>query len=215
VGDDGKTHQGTLDLSYLCSVPNLAVAAPADDRELQDLLFTAVNAGRPMAIRYPRDFGSGAPSDNTLREIPIGQGEELRDGADVALLALGATVMPALEAADLLAKQGVTAMVINARYAKPLDADLILRAARRTGKLITVEENTLAGGFGSSVTHLLAKSGVKDTLVLTLGIPDEFVEQGHQKAVRHYYCLDAEGIAQRTMEAFPQLLLPARQVFPS
>jgi 1-deoxy-D-xylulose-5-phosphate synthase len=214
VGDDGKTHQGTLDLSYLCSVPNMAVAAPADDKELQDLLFTAVNAGRPMAIRYPRGSGSGTPPCEALHELPIGQGQELRDGADVALLALGATVGPTLEAADLLAERGVTAMVINARYAKPLDADLIMRAARHTGKLITIEENALVGGFGSSVIHLLAANGLRDTKVVTLGIPDEFVEQGYQTAVRHHYGLDAEGIARRTLDAFPQLLLPARQAFP-
>ncbi|MDP6782466.1 MAG: transketolase C-terminal domain-containing protein, partial [Dehalococcoidia bacterium] len=214
VGEDGKTHQGTLDLSYLCSIPNLAVAAPADDRELQDLLFTAVNAGRPMAVRYPRGSGTGTPLGEALDELPIGQGQELRDGADVALLALGATVGPALEAADLLSKQGVTAMVINARYAKPLDTALIMKAAQHTGKLITIEENALAGGFGSSVTHLLAENGFRDTMVITLGIPDEFVEQGSQTAVRRYYGLDAEGIAQRTLDAFHQLPLPTRRVFP-
>jgi 1-deoxy-D-xylulose-5-phosphate synthase len=211
VGDDGKTHQGTLDLSYLCPIPNLAVAAPADENELQNLLFTAVTAGRPMAIRYPRGAGTGTPLDVEPRELPVGQGEELRPGSDVALLALGSMVAPALEAADLLAGQAVDAAVVNARYAKPLDEPLILEAARRTGRLVTVEENAVQGGFGTSVLRLLSEHGLGDTGVVTLGIPDEFVDQGPQAQVRHRYGLDAKGIAHRTLDAFPQLSVSARQ----
>ncbi|MEE9202441.1 MAG: 1-deoxy-D-xylulose-5-phosphate synthase [Dehalococcoidia bacterium] len=211
VGDDGKTHQGTLDLSYLCPIPNLTVAAPADENELQNLLFTAVSAGRPMAIRYPRGWGSGVPLDEEPRELPVGQGEELRPGNDVAVVALGSMVAPALEAAALLAEQGVEATVINARYAKPLDAPLILEAAQRTSRLVTVEENVLQGGFGTSVLRLLNEHGLGNTETVTLGIPDEFVDQGLQTQVRHYYGLDAEGIARSTLAAFPQLSLPARR----
>ncbi|MEK7848906.1 MAG: transketolase C-terminal domain-containing protein, partial [Chloroflexota bacterium] len=141
-------------------------------------------------------------------------GEELRQGNDMALVALGAMVAPALEAAALLAGRGVEVAVVNARYAKPLDAPLILRAARRTGRLVTVEENALHGGFGSAVLRLLADNGLVDTQVISLGIPDEFVEQGPQAEMRRRYGLDAEGIARRTLSAFPELLVPARRAFP-
>jgi 1-deoxy-D-xylulose-5-phosphate synthase len=119
-------------------------------------------------------------------------------------------VAPALEAAVLLAEQGVEATVINARYAKPLDAPLILEAARRTGRLVTVEENALQGGFGTSVLRLLSEHGLRNTETLTLGIPDEFVDQGPQSQVRRYYGLDAAGIVRSTLAAFPQLTAPAR-----
>lgn len=214
VGDDGKTHQGAFDLSYLRPIPNLLVAAPADENELQHLLFTAVKARRPIAIRYPRGWGSGASLDEELKELPLGQGEELRRGNDVALVALGAMVAPSLAAAALLARQRIDSTVVNARYAKPLDAPLILQAVRRTGRLVTVEENALQGGFGDSVLRLLAENGLGDAAVVTLGIPDEFVDQSPQAQMRRHYGLDAEGIARRTIAAFPELLVPARRASP-
>ncbi|MBI2830567.1 MAG: 1-deoxy-D-xylulose-5-phosphate synthase [Chloroflexi bacterium] len=195
VGDDGKTHQGTFDISYLTLIPNLVVAAPKDENELQHLLFTAVSSGHPMAVRYPRGSGLGVDLDSELHTIPIGEAEILRDGEDVAILAIGATVAPALEAARNLASIGIEATVVNARFAKPLDSNLILKVARRTKRLLTVEENTVKGGFGSAVADLLRNSGIFDVQIRTIGIPDEFVEQGPQSVLRAQYGIDAKGIA--------------------
>jgi 1-deoxy-D-xylulose-5-phosphate synthase len=203
VGDDGKTHQGTFDISYLMPIPNMIIAAPKDENELQHLLYTAVKANRPMAIRYPRGSGVGVPLDPTLSELPIGKGEMLRGGEDAAIVAIGSTVMPALKAAEDLSRQGIEATVVNARFAKPLDAELILDVAGRTRRLVTVEENVLGGGFGNAVVELLTSSGRNDVQVKTIGIPDEFVEQGSQTLLRANYGLDAEGIAKKVMELVP------------
>ncbi|MFH1169650.1 MAG: 1-deoxy-D-xylulose-5-phosphate synthase [Chloroflexota bacterium] len=203
VGDDGKTHQGTFDLSYLTLIPNLVVASPKDENELQHLLYTAVNSGRAMAVRYPRGTGLGVKLDSELHEIPIGEGEVLTYGNDVAILAIGVTVAPALEAARELASSGIEATVVNARFVKPLDSELILDLARRTRHLVTVEENALSGGFGSGVLRLLQDAGIYDVPVKNIGIPDEFVEQGTQAILRAKYGLDAEGIARQVLEMFP------------
>jgi 1-deoxy-D-xylulose-5-phosphate synthase len=213
VGDDGKTHQGTFDISYLMPVPNLIIAAPGDENELQHLLYTAVRADHPMAIRYPRGPGVGVKLDNELRQLPIGKGEILRDGQDIAILAIGATVAPALEAARKLAGEGIEATVVNARFAKPLDAGLIRVLAGNTKRLVTVEENALSGGFGSSVIELLQQSGASDIQVKTIGIPDEFVEHGSQSQLRAKYGLDAEGIASKALELFPQPVIRERLDF--
>jgi 1-deoxy-D-xylulose-5-phosphate synthase len=203
VGDDGKTHQGTLDISYLTLIPNLIVSAPKDENELRHLLYTAVKSKRPFAIRYPRGSGLGVALDPELREIPIGKGEILRQGEDVAILAIGAMVAPSLEAARELASKGIEATVVNARFAKPLDAELILDLARDFKHLVTVEENALSGGFGSSVASLLEEAGISDIQLKNIGIPDEFVEQGSQDILRANYGLDAEGIARQVLELFP------------
>ena len=205
VGEDGKTHQGTFDISYLTLIPNLIVSAPKDENELQHLLYTAVTSRRPMAIRYPRSSGLGVELDTELQTIPIGQGEIIRFGEDLAILAIGSTVAQALEAAQELATKGVETTVINARFAKPLDSELITSVASRVKNLVTVEENTLSGGFGSSVIELLQKSGVGDIQVRSIGIPDEFVEQGAQAILRSQYGLDAKGIAQQALALFPNL----------
>ena len=204
VGDDGKTHQGTFDISYLSLIPNLVVSAPKDENELQHLLYTAVGANHPMAVRYPRGSGLGVEMDKELHSIPIGKGEILRHGDDVAILALGATVSPALEAAQELADKGIKATVVNSRFAKPLDSELILDIARRIKHLVTVEENVLSGGFGSSVLALLQKSGISDIRAKCIGIPDEFVEHGTQAILRAEYNLDAKGIAGETLALFPE-----------
>ncbi len=207
VGDDGKTHQGTFDISYLTLIPNLIVSAPKDENELQHLLYTAVMSGRPMAIRYPRGSGLGVALDTKLYPIPIGKGEIIRFGEDVAILAIGATVAPALEAARELALSGIEATVVNARFAKPLDSELITDVAGHTKRLVTVEENTLSGGFGSSVIELLQKSGVGDIQIRSIGIPDEFVEQGAQAIFHSQYGLDAKGIARQVLTLFPAKVL--------
>ena len=200
VGDDGKTHQGTFDISYLTLIPNMVVAAPKDENELQHLLYTAVKSGRPMAVRYPRGNGLGVQLDTVLHEIPLGKSEVVRNGEDVAIIALGATVAPALEAAHQLAKKGIQAAVVNACFAKPLDKALITDLASRIKNIVTVEENVLAGGFGESVVKLLQESGLGDTKVKNIGIPDEFVEQGTQAILRAKYGLDANGIVRQVIE---------------
>jgi 1-deoxy-D-xylulose-5-phosphate synthase len=205
VGEDGKTHQGTFDISYLTMIPNLVVSAPKDENELQHLIYTAVISGRPMAIRYPRSSGLGVELDTQLQAIPIGQGEIIRFGEDIAILAIGVTVAPALEAAQELALSGIEATVVNARFAKPLDSELITSVASHIKNLVTVEENALSGGFGSNVIELLQKPGLGDIQVRSIGIPDEFVEQGAQALLRSQYNLDAKGIAQQVLTLFPNL----------
>jgi 1-deoxy-D-xylulose-5-phosphate synthase len=203
VGDDGKTHQGTFDISYLILIPNLIIAAPKDENELQHLLYTAVKARHPMAIRYPRGSGVGVGLETELHQIPIGKGEILRQGKDVVILAIGTTVAPALEAAQKLAEEGIEATVVNARFAKPLDAELIKGLTGKIKRLVTVEENALSGGFGNSVLDLLQQSGINNIQVKIIGIPDEFVEQGSQAQLRANYSLDAEGIARQALALFP------------
>ncbi|MBA7714734.1 1-deoxy-D-xylulose-5-phosphate synthase [subsurface metagenome] len=203
VGGDGKTHQGAFDISYLTLIPNLIVAAPKDENELQHLLYTAVKLDHPMAIRYSRDSGLGVELDTELHEIPIGKGEIVRYGEDVAILAIGATVATAVEAARELASNGIEATVVNARFAKPLDSELIIDLASRIKRLVTVEENALSGGFGSSVVALLQKSGMPDVRVKSIGIPDEFVEQGTQAILRSKYGLDAKGVVRQVLTLFP------------
>jgi len=181
----------------------LIIAAPKDENELQHLLYTAVKTNHPMAIRYPRGSGVGVDLEPKLHEIPIGKGEILRDGEDVAILAIGNMVTPALEAAAALSKQGIEATVVNARFAKPLDAELIINIASRIKRLVTIEENTTSGGFGNSVVELLQQSGVSDIQLKSIGIPDEFVEQGSQAVLRAKYGLDAEGITKQVLELLP------------
>jgi len=199
VGDDGKTHQGTFDLSYLGLVPNLIVSAPKDENELQHLLYTAVSSAHPMSVRYPRGRGLGVKLDEELHRIPIGRGEVLRGGDDAVILAIGSTVAPALDAASRLARNGVEATVVNARFAKPLDEELIIELASQYKRIVTVEENTLMGGFGSSVVGLLQRSGIEDARVKCLSTPDDFIEQGSQATLRAKYNLDSDGITRTVL----------------
>jgi 1-deoxy-D-xylulose-5-phosphate synthase len=164
------------------------------------MLHTAVNHDGPVAIRYPRGNGYGVAIDQTFRSLPIGRGELLRDGADAAILAVGTMVYPALEAAELLAGEGLNLAVANMRFIKPLDRELILALADKTGRLVTVEENVLQGGFGSAVLELLEEAGRSDVAVTRIGFPDAFVEQGEQWELRARYGLDAAGIAARIRE---------------
>ena len=212
VGDDGKTHQGAFDISYLTLIPNLIVSAPKDENELQHLLYTAVKSAHPMAIRYPRSPGLGVKLDTKLHSIPIGKGEVLRHGEDVAILAIGATVAPCLEAARELASNGIEATVVNARFAKPLDSELIIDLASHIKRIVTVEENALSGGFGSSVIDLLHQSGVSDIQVKSIGIPDEFIEQGAQALLRSKYGLDAKKIAQQVLTLNLSISPPSKGV---
>ncbi|GAB7028061.1 1-deoxy-D-xylulose-5-phosphate synthase [Geotalea toluenoxydans] len=195
VGDDGPTHHGVFDLSYLRHLPEMTVMAPKDENELQHMLKTAIYSDQPIALRYPRGAGYGVAMDSVLKTIPLGVAEQLAEGEDITLIAIGSTVYPAMEAAEQLKAKGIKACVINARFVKPLDRNLILSAAGRSGCVVTVEENALQGGFGTAVMELLSDEGV-GIRVKRIGIPDRFIEQGSQAQLRKDLGLDAAGIAQ-------------------
>lgn len=200
VGDDGPTHHGVFDLSYLRHLPGLTLMAPKDENELRHMLKTAVYSGIPMALRYPRGAGYGVEMDAGLKSLEIGKGEILSEGRDLSIIAIGATVYPALEAAGTLRLNGIDAGVINARFVKPLDADLILSTARKTGSILTVEENALQGGFGSAVLELLYDNGMQNVKVRRVGIPDRYIEHGSQAQLRKDVGIDAAGIAAAVIE---------------
>ena len=212
VGEDGETHQGLFDLSYLRHLPNLVLMAPKDENELRHMLYTAVHHPGPIAIRYPRGQGVGAAFSSTLQKIPLGQAEVLKEGDDLLILALGASVYPALDAAAQLDQQGLKATVVNARFVKPLDENLILTLAARIGRVLTVEENVVAGGFGSAVLELLADKGLTEVAVKRLGIPDVFVEHGSPAILRQKYGLDAAGILESALEILGKPAQPKKVV---
>ena len=195
VGEDGETHQGLFDVSYLRHVPNLVFMAPKDENELRHMLYTAFRLGCPTAIRYPRGRGEGAVMDEGFRDIPVGRAEVLSEGRDLAVVALGNTVGRALRAAESLKAKGYSVGVVNARFIKPLDRELILRLSEGAKRIMTVEENVLAGGFGSAVMEVLQEEGVTGVPVMRLGVPDIYVPQGTQGEIRHRLGLDEEGIA--------------------
>ncbi len=181
VGADGATHQGLFDYAYLRTLPNAVVMAPKDENELQHLLATAIKYPGPSAIRFPRGAGIGIALDPDVKEIALGEAELLRDGDDVALIAIGNTVHPAVEAAGELANEGISSAVLNARFVKPLDRERILDLARRVRTIVTIEEHSAMGGFGSAVLELFAEEGIQ-TPIRTLGIPDKLIEHGESAA---------------------------------
>jgi 1-deoxy-D-xylulose-5-phosphate synthase len=201
VGDDGPTHHGAFDISFLRHLPELTVMAPKDENELQHMLKTAVYLGRPVSIRYPRGAGFGVKLDQELKALEVGKGELLQDGKDASIIAIGTSVQAAVEAAAVLKERGISASVVNARFVKPLDRELILAEAEKTGCIVTVEENALQGGFGSAVLELLSDAGLTHVRVKRIGIPDSFIEHGSQSQLRGDLGLDGAGIA-ATTEAF-------------
>jgi 1-deoxy-D-xylulose-5-phosphate synthase len=200
VGEDGATHNGLFDLSYLRSIPNIIIMSPKDENELQHMLNTALQCNGPVAIRYPRGKGYGAKLDEELRTLKIGEAEVLQGGDDLVILAIGATVYPALHAARELGEEKIGVGVVNSRFVKPLDRDLICNLAGKVGKIITIEENVLPGGFGSSVLEVLGESGIQGVKVKCLGINDVFLEHGAQSILRKKYGLDTEGIVHSARE---------------
>ena len=197
VGDDGPTHHGVFDLSFLRAVPNLVLASPKDENELAAMVCTALEYDDgPVAVRYPRGAGLGVRMDFRPTALPIGKAERLRSGTDVCLLAIGSMVATAQEAAELLVESGIHASVVNARFVKPLDRDLILEEAARTGYIVTIEENVVAGGFGAAVMELLQAEGVYGVRVRVLGIPDEFLEHGSRSRLLANCHLTPGGVAE-------------------
>lgn len=200
VGADGPTHHGAFDLSYLRHMPNMTIFVPKDEAELRDMLATAVKMERPTAVRYPRGNGKGVELQAGFRDVPVGKAEILRDGSDVAILALGPITYKAMETAQLLQQQGISAAVVNMRFAKPLDTEMIQRL-RHVNLLVTVEENSLVGGFGSGVAEYLTDSGLARSVdLLRLGLPDRFVEQGTQEELLTLCGLQPEQMAERIKE---------------
>lgn len=200
VGDDGPTHHGAFDISYLRHIPGLTVMAPKDTNELRDMLAAAFRHDGPVAIRYPRGEGPCAYLSQDLSPIEIGRAEILRRGDDVALVGIGSTVYPALQAAEALSREGLEAEVINARFAKPLDEEPIREAAARCKRMVVVEENSLIGGFGAAVLEMLADARLTGTVVQRLGLPDRFVECGSVDTLKQNLGLSAERIAQAAKE---------------
>jgi len=199
VGEDGPTHHGSFDLSYLRLIPNFTIMAPKDENELQHMLYSALRYSGPVAIRYPRSSGEGVNLDWDFKEIPFGKAELLKDGKDITVIAIGNTVYQALKVAEELEKEGISLAVINARFVKPLDENLILDFAKKTGKIITVEENTLIGGFGSAVCEFLADKNVS-VKIKRIGLPDKFIEHGDLKTLKKNYGLTSEYIKQVVLE---------------
>ncbi len=194
AGDDGRTHHGIYDLSYLRCMPNMTVMAPANEAELRHMLATALQLDGPSAIRYPRGAGVGVPIDGPMHALPVGRSEVLREGDDVAILAVGAMVLPAERAADLLRADGIEATVVNARFVKPLDERLIIELADRCGAIVTVEENVAVGGFGAAVLECLSRYQ-RNVPCHVAAIPDQVFEQASQDKLRSVAGLHPAGIA--------------------
>lgn len=193
VGEDGETHQGVFDLSYLRHIPRMTVMAPRDQSELVAMLKSSLKYSGPIAIRYPRGSGPQEEVDYRLPVLSFGRGELLREGEDLVIIAVGPLVYQALEAAEQLSMKGKEAAVINCRFVKPLDEELILEWSNRTKKVITIEENVIAGGFGSAVLELLADRGFNGEAA-RMGIPDSFLGHGAPDLLCRSIGLDAAGI---------------------
>ena len=204
VGEDGPTHHGVFDLSYLRQMPNMCVMAPKDEEELRHMLATAIAIEGPSAVRYPRGAGLGVPLTDSLETLPVGKAEVLQEEGDIAFLAVGTMVEKAKEAAAILKEEGIEAAVVNMRFIKPLDTELLGEMARTKRLLITAEENVLAGGFGSAVAEYLADHGIEVPL-LRFGIPDRFIEQGTRRELLSLCGREPDEMAERIRERLSQM----------
>jgi 1-deoxy-D-xylulose-5-phosphate synthase len=200
VGEDGATHHGLFDISYLRSLPNMVVMAPKDENELRRMLVTAIAHDGPVAFRYPRGNGMGVALESPVRPLDMGVAEVVEEGNDILILAAGSCVYDALAAGKLLGEQDISATIVNCRYIKPLDKSLILSLARKNNRIITVEEHILNGGFGSAVLECLCDAGVENFRLKRLGIDDVFVEHGPQALLRTQHGIDPEAIAKAAVE---------------
>jgi len=194
VAEDGTTHHGAFDYAYLRHMPNMAVMAPKDENELQHMLKTSLTHDGPAAVRYPRGVSLGVAMDASPKALPFGKGEVMREGNEVAIVAIGVSVWQAVKAAERLSEEGISTAVINARFVKPIDRDLIVETAKRVRYLVTVEEGGKMGGFGSAVLETLSEAGIHNVATKVMGLPDWYIEQGPQDLLRERYGLTAEGI---------------------
>ncbi len=203
VGEDGPTHHGVFDLSYLRIIPNFVVMAPKDEAELQDMLWTAVHHhDGPIAFRYPRGTGLGVPLRHTYKKLVIGKSENLRKGTDVALLAVGRMVDFSMKAAKILDEKGISAQVENMRFIRPIDQKKLDAIAKKFTLVFTLEDNVITGGFGSGVLEYFADSGKNNVRVVRLGLPDGFIEQGSVDILFKKLNLHPEGIAAQVKEEY-------------
>lgn len=193
VGEDGVTHHGVFDLAFMRSVPNMTVAAPADEAELRDMMYTALLSGVPFAIRYPRGKGIGADWSGAFGRMEIGRGKILREGSDVALLTIGTVTNDAVKAAERAAAEGISTEVISLRFVKPLDTELLHEAGRRFARIVTVEDGTVEGGVGSAVAEFMTENGYR-TEIIRLGIPDRFIHHGTTAELKRLCGYDTDGI---------------------
>ena len=201
VGDDGYTHHGVFDYSYLRLMPQMTIMAPKDENELRHMLATAVNFNGPIALRYPRGSGLGVEITEPLHTLPIGKAEEIKTGSDVCLWAVGSMVDEAVKAAEALAEQGISAGVVNMRFVKPLDTELLVKKALQCKNIVTLEEGTVEGGAGSAVLEELNDNGlVGKVKVLNLGIPDKYIPHGDKKLLLRDIALDHDSIVKRIAE---------------
>ncbi|HVF09265.1 MAG TPA: 1-deoxy-D-xylulose-5-phosphate synthase, partial [Abditibacteriaceae bacterium] len=208
VGEDGATHQGAFDLSYLRAIPHMTVMAPKDEGELRQMLATCIALDGPAAVRYPRGAGVGVALDEPLQPLAVGKGELVRDSEqkelELGVIAIGYSVQAASHAADVLIAEKRRVAVVNARFVKPLDEELICAVARRAKRLVTVEENVVQGGFGSAVLELLQREGIHDVPVTTIGIPDDFIHHGTPGIQRRELGLDADGLLYALRRSLPR-----------
>ncbi|HZD41895.1 MAG TPA: transketolase C-terminal domain-containing protein, partial [Terriglobales bacterium] len=204
VGADGPTHHGVFDFAYMRHVPNMVAMAPMDENELQHMVKTAIEHRGPICFRYPRGQGWGSELDPELRTLEVGKAELLRTGEDLAIFAIGHPVLPALRAAGDLARLGIDAAVINARFLKPLDRGLLLQTALRVPYVITVEDHALNGGFGSAVLELFADEQVTGVEIKRLGIPDRFIPHGSQDELRRLCGIDQQSIFHAAVQMIKQ-----------
>lgn len=194
VGEDGATHQGAFDLSFLRSIPNIVIMSPKDENEFGSMIKTAVNYSGPVAVRYPRGKGIGIKLDDKLTEIPIGQAEVLKEGKDILFIAIGNMVYPCLLAAEELTQLGLSAGVINARFVKPLDKEFLGKKIKEYKNVITFEENVKAGGFGSAILEFIEEQNIKNINIKCVGLPDKFIEHAHPSILRMKYNLSPDKI---------------------
>ena len=208
VGEDGPTHHGVFDIAFSRSIPNMTVMAPSDENELADMLATALDCGGPCAIRYPRAQGSGTPMKTYPETLPIGKARMMAEGSDILIIAIGSMVGPSVEASRILKLEGFSVAVMDARFVKPLDRDLILKKAAAVGMVLTVEEGVLAGGFGGSILELLSEEGMHAIITARIGIPDDFVEHGTRSELLEELGLSAEGIARQARVLLERRAVP-------
>jgi len=195
VGEDGPTHHGVFDYSFLRNIPDIIISAPKDENEFRHLIYTAASIDKPMVIRYPRGQAVGVSLDSGLQNLSIGKAELLQDNGEILIIAAGTMVYPAMEAAGILAMDNISCSIINARFIKPLDEQLILETVKNKKYIVTIEENVLAGGFGSAVLELLADNHIAMNNVIRMGLPDVFIPQGPRNELLADNNLTAEKIA--------------------
>ena len=211
VGEDGPTHHGVFDLAYLRSIPELTLMAPSNENELLDMLHTAFTINGPVAIRYPRGAGEGVEISRTRQLLPVGEAHLMKKGQDLAIMAIGRGVSIACQVARLLEQKGISTLLVDARFVKPLDISMITDIGAKYQRLVTIEDNCIKGGFGSAVLEALAET--KQQLdVLRIGIPDEFIEHGKVELLFNYLDMDEVSIVESIINKWPELLSYSREL---